>query len=135
MINNVVLAGRICKEPESRETGSTTVTSFRLAVDRQFRKDDQQEADFFNCVCFGKAAENVAQYCDKGMPVAVEGRVEIDQVEKDGHTNYYTKIVANNVRFLETKAQAEARRASAGRSAPAPQTPTAGEMDDPFGDQ
>lgn len=130
MINNLVLAGRLTADPESRETNGGTLTTFKLAVDRQFAKDGDQQADFFNCVAFGKTAENVAQYCDRGMPVAVEGRVQIDQVEKDGHTNYYTKVVANNVRFLETKAQAEARRAAAGKSAQ-----TAGEMDDPFGDQ
>jgi single-strand DNA-binding protein len=136
MINNVVLAGRLTSDPEPKETNGTAVTKFRIAVDRSFKKEGGQEADFFSCVAFGKTAENVAQYCDKGMAVAVEGRVEIDQVEKDGRTNYYTNIIANSVRFLESKAQAEARREQAGgarqeraaRPAPAP------ENNDPFGD-
>lgn len=138
MINNVVLAGRICKAPETKEKSSGAVTTFRLAVDREFAKEGGQQSDFFNCVCFGKTAENVAQYCDKGMPVALTGRVEIDQVEQDGGgMNYYTKVIAQNVRFLETKAQAEARRASSGTE---PQTRThykreEEQEEDPFGDQ
>ena len=117
-------------DPETSESASgTAVTKFRLAVDRQFKKDGGQEADFFPCVAFGKTAETVAQFCDKGMAVAVEGRVEIDRVEKDGRTNYYTSVIANGVRFLESKAQAEARRGG--------QVPQAdsGRGVDPFGDQ
>ena len=128
MINNLVLAGRLTEDPEAKEA-SSAVTTFKLAVDRSFKKEGGQEADFFNVVCFGKTAENVMKYCDKGMAVAIEGRVEIDLVEKEGHTIYYTKIIANNVRFLETKAQAQARRGGSSKAPePAPD-------DDPFGDQ
>ena len=129
MINVVVLAGRLTADPEATTSASgTAVTKFRLAVDRQYKKEGGQEADFFGCVTFGKVAESVSQYCDKGALVAVEGRVEIDQVEKDGHTNYYTNVIANGVRFLESKAQAEARR---GGQAARPAATGGG--NDPFG--
>ena len=115
MLNNFVLAGRLTADPELTVSGGgTQVAKFRVACDRQFKKDGGQEADFFNCTAFGKTAETVAQYWEKGAPIAVEGRVEIDQVEKDGRTNYYTNVVVNNVRFIETRAAAEARRGADG---------------------
>lgn len=136
MINNFVLAGRLTADPEMNESqGGTTVTKFRVACDRQFKKDGGQEADFFSCVAFGKTAEMVAQHFEKGAPIAVEGRVEIDQVEKEGRTNYYTNVVVNSVRFIETRAAAEARRGTEsavprGRAVAAASQPV-----DVFGDQ
>ncbi len=135
MINSAVFVGRLTRDPELEQKQSGPVTKFKLAVDRAFKREGGQEADFFNCVCFNKTAELVAQYCDKGMLVGVEGRVEIDIVEKDGHANYYTNVIANNVRFLESRAEAERRRAASGQPAPS-QAPApaqaAEEQEDPF---
>lgn len=134
-INNIVLTGRICNAPEIKETANTAVTNFRIAVNRRFAKQDQQQADFLAVTCFGKCAEFVAQYLDTGAHVSVVGRLAVDQVEKNGEAVFYTKIIADSVGQLETKSQAEARRAAAGKSGPPTQAQTAGEMDDPFGDQ
>lgn len=131
MINNFVLAGRLTADPEMKMLqNGNAVTNFRVACDRQFKKDGGQESDFFACVAFGNTAETVVQYWEKGAPIAIEGRVEIDQVEKDGRTNYYTKVVVNSVRFIETKKAAEARRAESGGGEKRQR-----EDENPFGDQ
>lgn len=136
MINNFVMAGRLTADPEMTVSGNgTQVTKFRVACDRQFKKDGGQDADFFSCVAFGKTAETVAQHFEKGAPIAVEGRVEIDQVEKDGRTNYYTNVVVNSVRFIETRAAAEARRGGDGAVPRGRPAAVASQKVDVFGDQ
>ena len=73
MLNRALLVGRLTRDPELRRTGSgKAVTSFNLAVERNFKSDDQ-EADFINCVCWGKIAENTERYCSKGSLVSVDG--------------------------------------------------------------
>ena len=77
-MNNVSLVGRLTKDPELRTigTGNSTV-SFTVAVNRQFTNaNGEREADFINCVVWGKAAENLAKYCRKGSQIAVEGRIQ-----------------------------------------------------------
>lgn len=70
MLNRALLVGRLTRDPELRRTGSgKAVTSFNLAVERNFKSDDQ-EADFINCVCWGKIAENTERYCSKGSMVS-----------------------------------------------------------------
>lgn len=148
MINNVVLVGRLANDPEMKYTPSgMPITTFRLAVDRG-RKNDagEDQTDWLNIVAFQKTAELVAQYCDKGSLVGIEGRIQSRTWEgQDGKKNYSVEIVANNVRFLESRAEAERRRAARGQSAPsgaasAPPPPAddfgpVGTSDDPFGDQ
>jgi len=148
VINNVVLVGRLANDPEMKYTPSgMPITTFRLAVDRG-RKNDagEDQTDWLNIVAFQKTAELVAQYCDKGSLVGIEGRIQSRTWEgQDGKKNYSVEIVANNVRFLESRAEAERRRASRGQSAPtgaatAPPPPAddygpVGTSDDPFGDQ
>jgi single-strand DNA-binding protein len=148
MINNVVLVGRLANDPEMKYTQSgMPITSFRLAVDRG-RKNEagEDQTDWLNIVAFQKTAELVAQYCDKGSLVGIEGRIQSRTWEgQDGKKNYSVEIVANNVRFLESRAEAERRRAARGQSAPAgaasappPPTDSYGPIrdnEDPFGDQ
>ena len=148
MINNVVLVGRLANDPEMKYTPSgMPITTFRLAVDRG-RKNDagEDQTDWLNIVAFQKTAELVAQYCDKGSLVGIEGRIQSRTWEgQDGKKNYSVEIVANNVRFLESRSEAERRRAARGQSAPsgaasAPPPPAddfgpVGTSDDPFGDQ
>jgi single-strand DNA-binding protein len=152
MINNVVLVGRLANDPEMKYTTSgMAITSFRLAVDRG-RKNEagEDQTDFLNIVCFQKTAELVAQWLDKGSLVGIEGRIQSRTWEgQDGKRNYMVEIVANNVRFLESKAEAERRRANRGQSGPSG-VPARGQAapppaedgfgplgadEDPFGDQ
>jgi len=99
MINNTVLVGRLTKDPTQRATKSgKAVTTFTLAVDRQFEKD---AADFIQIVTWNKTAENCGKYLNKGSLVAVVGRIQARNYEdNDGKKVYITEVVADNVRFL-----------------------------------
>ncbi len=146
MINSVVLVGRLGNDPEMRYASSgTPITNFRVAVNRPPRGgSDEQETDWLNVVCFGKTAEFVAQYLDKGALVGLEGRVQSRTWEgQDGKRRYEVEINAFRVQALETRQEAERRR-SAQPSRPEPEAEAApppeafddvDEQDDPFADQ
>lgn len=105
-MNQVILIGRLTKDPEIRYIPSTgtAVTTFSLAVNRDFKdKDGERKADFFNITAFGKTAENCANYLAKGNQCAVRGRLQNEQWEKDGEKRYATKIIADQVEFLTPK--------------------------------
>lgn len=103
-MNKVILIGRLVNDPDERTTNSgTTVTSYRLAVNRQFKKEGQPEADFLNCVAWGKSGEFAAKYLHKGMKIAVEGRIQTGSYEKDGVKHYTTDIIVENHEFCESK--------------------------------
>lgn len=105
MINNVVLVGRMTRDPELRRTGSgSPVTSFTLALDRGFSSSTGQQADFINCVVWNKPAENTAKYCSKGSLVGVEGRLQSRSYQNNqGQTVYVVEVVCNRVQFLDTR--------------------------------
>lgn len=95
MLNRALLVGRLTRDPELRRTGSgKAVTSFNLAVERNFKSDDQ-EADFINCVCWGKIAENTERYCSKGSMVSVDGRIQTRNYDNSqGQKVYVTEVIA-----------------------------------------
>lgn len=111
-MNNVVLIGRLTRDPELRYlpgTG-TAVATFTLAIDKGLSKDKKQEmesrnqptADFINIVVWNKPAENCANYLAKGRLVAIQGRLQSRSYDgKDGVKRYTTEVVANNVEFIE----------------------------------
>lgn len=103
-MNRVVLIGRLTKDPELKFTPGTgtAVTSFTLAVDRRFKKEGQQEADFIPIVVWGKQAESTANYMSKGRLMGVSGRIQTRSYDaKDGTRRYVTEVVADEVQFLE----------------------------------
>ena len=102
MINNVVLTGRLTRDPELRKTQSgTSVLSFTVAVNRKFDKD---ETDFINVVAWKHSADFLAQYGWKGALVGVEGRIQTRNYEgNDGKRVYVTEVVADSVQLLESK--------------------------------
>jgi single-strand DNA-binding protein len=104
MLNRALLVGRLIRDPELRRTGSgKAVTSFNLAVERNFKSDDQ-EADFINCVCWGKIAENTERYCSKGSMVSVDGRIQTRSYENNqGQKVYVTEVIADSVQFINTR--------------------------------
>ena len=106
-MNKWIAMGRFTDEPEVRRTNSTTIASFRLAVDRRFKRDGQPEADFFRCVSFGKQAEFIENYMHRGTKVIVEAEVQNDNYEKDGVKHYGTSMVINSIEFAESKKVAE----------------------------
>ena len=109
MINRVVLTGRLTRDLELRRTQSgTSVVSFTLAVDRNFRREGQPEADFINCVAWNRQAETMAQYLHRGSLIGVDGRLQTRNYEnQQGQRVYVTEVVVDNFTFLESRAQSQ----------------------------
>lgn len=116
-MNNVVLIGRLTRDPELRYIPSgSAVCKFSLAVDKNLSKDKKEEmeaqgkytADFINIVVWGKVAESCGTFLTKGLLVGVQGRIQSGSYEdNDGKTIYTTDVVANQVEFLEWKSDNE----------------------------
>lgn len=102
-MNQVILIGRLCADPDLRVTNNgTAVANFTLAVDRRFSKEKQ--ADFINIVVWKAQAENCAKYIAKGSQVAVEGRLQVRKYQdKEGNNRTATEVIANSVQFLDTR--------------------------------
>lgn len=106
MLNKILLQGRLCKDPELRRTQSgTAVTSFSLAVDRDFKSQSgEKETDFIDIVAWRSTAEFVSKYFTKGRMAVVEGRLQIrDWTDKDGNKRRSAEVVADNVYFGDSK--------------------------------
>lgn len=89
--------GRLTKDPEIMHKGETNIARYSLAIDRR-----KGEADFINCVCFGRAADFAEKYLQKGMKIAVAGRIQTGSYKtKDGRTVYTTDIVVEEHEFCE----------------------------------
>ena len=108
-MNTVVLVGRTTRDIELRRTGNgTAVASFTLAVNRDFKTNDGQEADFIQCVAWKKTAELLEQYVHKGDRIALNGSIRTRNYEDNhGKKVYVTEVLANHVEFLETKKNSE----------------------------
>lgn len=102
MFNKVILIGRLTKDPESRKTTNGNINAtFTLAVNRNYKtKEGEQEADYIGCSAWNKLADTISKYCTKGMLVAVEGRLQIRNYEKEGTKRYLTEILVENISFL-----------------------------------
>ena len=103
-MNNVILIGRLTRDPELRYTSGTqmAVASFTVAIDRPVRAGGEKQTDFPRVTVFGKQAENCEKYLTKGRLVGVQGRLQTGSyTNKDGATVYTTDVVADRVEFLE----------------------------------
>lgn len=98
-MNQVIFMGRLTKDPETRQTGETTITKYTLAVSR--RKGD--EADFIPVVAFNKSAEFAERYFKKGMRICISGHVQTGSYEKDWVKVFTWNVVADNQEFCESK--------------------------------
>lgn len=107
-MNKVFLIGRLTDDPDVRYSDSgTTVARFSVAVDRRFKKDGEQSADFPRVVAFGKTAEFIEKYFGKGKRIVIEGRLQTGSYEnKDGQKVYTTDVIVDQVEFGESKAAA-----------------------------
>ncbi len=104
MLNQLVLVGRLVKEPELKETeNGKKVTKITIAVPRNFKNDKgEYDADFIDCTLWSSVAENTAEYCNKGDMLGVKGRVQTRIIENDnGSKMKKMEIVAERVTFLE----------------------------------
>ena len=105
-LNRITIMGRICNDIELRRTASgKAVTSFTLAVDRDFRSDSgEKETDFIECVAWGNTAEFVSKYFGKGRTAIASGRLQIRSWEdKNGNKRKTAEVVADNVYFGDSK--------------------------------
>ncbi|MGY3750977.1 single-stranded DNA-binding protein [Vagococcus acidifermentans] len=113
MINNVVLVGRLTRDPDLRYTPSgAAVATFNLAVNRNFtNQSGEREADFINCVIWRKSAETLANYARKGTLLGVTGRIQTRNYEnQQGQRVYVTEVVCDNFQLLESKSASEQRQ-------------------------
>ncbi|MFE8701802.1 single-stranded DNA-binding protein [Cytobacillus sp. FJAT-54145] len=106
MINQVILVGRLTKDPELKVTQEgISVVSVTLAVNRNFRNTQGDiDADFVHCTLWRKTAENTALYCKKGSLIGITGRIHTRNYEnQEGKKVYVTEVVAESVRFIGKK--------------------------------
>ena len=126
MTNHITILGRLTRDVDVRYTPSQKVVcSFTLAVDRPFlNQEGKREADFIPVVVWGKAAELCGNSLAKGHRLLVEGRLQIRSYDgKDGNRHWVTEIIANNVEFVERKADSANRHiAPAGDVGAAPRS-------------
>ena len=105
-LNTVALMGRITFEPELKSTNSgTSVTRFQIAVDRNYQASGKErEADFIDCVAWGKTAEFVNSWFHKGQMIALTGEIQTRNfTDKDNNKRKSVEVVANNVSFCGSK--------------------------------
>lgn len=127
MLNKVIIMGRLTRDPELRRTqGGTAVTSFTMAVDRDFKSQSgEKETDFIDVVAWRNTGEFAAKYLTKGRMAAVEGRIQArDWQDKDGNRRKTVEVVADNVYFADSK------RDSKPQDAPATNEPDFDEIED-----
>ena len=108
-MNKVIMIGRLTRDPEVRYSQGATATAiarFSIAVDRRFKRDGEPDADFINCVAFGKTGEFIERYGHKGTKFAVEGRIQTGSYT-DGQKVYTTDVVVEQVEFAESKAASD----------------------------
>ena len=107
-MNKVVLMGRLTRDPEVRYSQgekATAIARYTLAVDRTFKRDGEQTADFINCVVFGRSAEFAERYFRQGTKIAISGRIQTGSyMNKDGVKVYTTEVVVDEQEFAESKA-------------------------------
>lgn len=117
-MNKVHLLGRLTRDPEIRyqqDNEQMAIARYTLAVDRRFKRDGEQTADFISCVAFGKAAEFAEKYLKKGTKIAATGRIQTGSyTNREGQKVYTTDVIIEEQEFAESKAAA-----ADGRSQPA----------------
>jgi len=111
MLNNIVLMGRLTRDPELRHTAvGTPVANFSIAVDRRYAKDKERQTDFFDIVAWGPTGDFLARHFVKGQPVCVQGRLQQrNWTDKNTNTTRYAiEVIAENIHFAGFKKEADA---------------------------
>lgn len=131
-LNKGILLGRLVGDPEIRQAGENNVCSFCLAVDRDFKnKNGEREADFIDCIAWGKTGEFVSKYFGKGQMMAVAGRIQTRMWEdKQGNKRKSTELVIEEVSFAGSKSENTAAEPT--RNAPAGFAPAGEDIEVPF---
>lgn len=125
-MNRVILMGRLTRDPEIRYSqGERTmaIAKYTLAVDRRGRRsqDNDQAADFINCVAFDKAGEFAEKYFHQGMRVLVSGRIQTGSyTNKEGQKVYTTEVILDDQEFADSKGASDSSSGYQSASRPAP---------------
>ncbi len=131
---SVVLVGNLTKDPETRSAGASSVVHFSMAVNRRTGSGDgkKEEVSFFDVEAWGKTGEVVAKFMTKGRPLLVRGRLKQDRWQTpEGQQRSKIKIVAEEVQFLDKKADGVGGAGGEGESAEAPAATAAESWNDP----
>lgn len=105
MLNQVVMVGRLVKDPELKETeNGKKVTRITLAVPRSYKNPNgEYDTDYVDCTLWTGIAENTSEYCKKGDLIGIKGRIQTGSYEKDGEKKYTTDVIVEKVTFLTSK--------------------------------
>lgn len=139
-LNKVFLAGNLTRDPEVRHTPSgAAVCDLRMAINRRYRDQNDKDRDevvYVSVTVWGKTAENCGQYLSKGSPVLVEGRLKLDEWEKDGQKQSRLGVVGERVQFLSSRgAGSRGGGNSGGEFEDAPSSRSGGRSASPAGDR
>ncbi len=141
-MNKVILMGRLTRDPDVRYSAgenASAVARYTLAVDRRFRRDGEQTADFIGCVAFGRQAEFAEKYLHQGTKIAITGRIQTGSyTNREGQKVYTTDVVVEEQEFAESKSASQDNAGFGGgasyqqrQAAPAP-APSMGASPDGF---
>jgi single-strand DNA-binding protein len=115
-MNKIILLGRLTRDPEVRYSQNDTslaIAKYSLAVNRRFKRENEADVDFINCVAFSKFAEFAEKYFKKGMMVCISGRLQIRSYEDQyGQKRFSPEVIIEEQTFAESKSSFEARKAS-----------------------
>ena len=136
MLNHIIIMGRLTRDPELRRTGSgIAVTSFTLAVDRDFKSNgSEKETDFIECVAWRNTGEYVGKYFTRGRMAVVSGRLQIRSwTDKDGNKRRTAEVIADNVYFGDSRNDSASSKTTesgnyAGHTYSAPECPPQSEF-------
>ena len=108
-MNKVILMGRLTRDPEVKYTQSAeplAVARFSIAVNRRYKREGEAEADFINCVAFGKTGEFTSKYFKKGMMIGLVGRLQVNSyTDRDGKKRTSTDVIVEEQYFTGSKAE------------------------------
>ena len=129
--------GRLTRDPEVRYSqgeNPLAIARFTLAVDRRFKRDGEQSADFISCVAFGKQAEHAERYYKQGIKIVICGRIQTGSyTNKDGVKVYTTEVVVEEQEFAESKASSDASTETSSQTTPTNTSGNDGFMNIPDG--
>ena len=109
MFNLVILTGRLTADPELKTTPSgVSVTSFSIAVNRNYKSGEEQQTDFINIVAWRQTAEFITKYFQKGTMIGIEGAIQTRRYQdSNGNNRTAFEVVVNNAQFVESKRNTE----------------------------
>lgn len=129
-MNKVVLMGRLTRDPEVRYSSGNSpmaIARYTLAVDRRFKREGEQNADFISCLSFGKLAEHAEKYYRQGLRITISGRIQTGSyTNRDGVKVYTTEVVVEEQEFAESKSSSDSNAGGSRQAAPEPSA-TAGD--------